>query len=574
MARKAVAVGIAALGGAVGVFSLDVARDDPSYWFAGSSPVAGAVFLAAGWSLLSCGLVFWLRRPGNGFGPLLAIAGLAWFLPEWNNPGIGSSLAFTVGLCLYSACPPLIGHATLAYPRGALVSVANRTAVLVAYVGAVLVLGVLPALFFDPAAQGCADCPSNLVLLSDRSSLASSLTRFGLNLGLAWALALVVLAAAKVVGAPNATRPVFAAGAVYFALVGALFAVSLEHGFVSNGTLERRLWLGQGAALGALALAVAWRWVRNRRARSEVARLVVDLAQSPPPGGLRDALAELVDDPGLLLAYPLGDSGRLVDASGRPVQASAGQVLTRLVREGSEVAVIAHAPRLLDDEQLVEELTAAAGLALGNERLRAEVQARLHDLRDSRARFVETGDAERKRLERDLHDGAQQRLVGLTLSLRLARSQLPRQTNPEAVARLDEAEAELRGAIAELRELAHGIFPAVLADEGFAAAIEALAEDGRVPVMIRSLPDERFAPPVESAAYTVVAETAGGTTSPVVVDVQRVGEVLRVDVASQDLSAVDVVALEDRVGALDGRLEVLRREDGWVTIRAELPCGS
>jgi signal transduction histidine kinase len=573
MARKAVAVGIAALGGAVGVFSLDVARDDPSYWFAGSSPVAGAVFLAAGWSLLSCGLVFWLRRPGNGFGPLLAIAGLAWFLPEWNNPGIGSSLAFTVGLCLYSACPPLIGHATLAYPRGALVSVANRTAVLVAYVGAVLVLGVLPALFFDPAAQGCADCPSNLVLLSDRSSLASSLTRFGLNLGLAWALALVVLAAAKVVGAPNATRPVFAAGAVYFALVGALFAVSLEHGFVSNGTLERRLWLGQGAALGALALAVAWRWVRNRRARSEVARLVVDLAQSPPPGGLRDALAELVDDPGLLLAYPLGDSGQLVDASGRPVQASPGQVLTRLVRVGSQVAVIAHAPRLLDDEQLVEELTAAAGLALGNERLRAEVQARLHELRNSRARIVETGDAERKRLERDLHDGAQQRLVGLSLSLRLARSRLHGE-NTEAAARLDEAEAELREAIAELRELAHGIFPAVLADEGFAAAVEALAEDGRVPLVIRTLPDERFAPPVESAAYTVVAEASRGATSSVVVAARRLDDVLGVDVESHDVHAVDVVALEDRVGALDGRLHVLRREDGWVTIRAELPCAS
>jgi signal transduction histidine kinase len=573
MARKAVAVGIAALGVAVGVFSLDVARDDPSYWFAGTSPVASVLFVAAGWSLLACGLVFWLRRPGNGLGPLLAIAGFAWFPPEWNNPGIGSSVAFTVGLCLYAACPPLIGHATLAYPRGALASAANRAAVLVAYVGAVLVLGVLPALFFDPAAQGCADCPGNLVLLSDRSSLASNVTRFGLYLGLAWALALIVLAAVKVVGAPNATRPVLAAGAVYLALVAALFAVSLEHASISNGTLERPLWLGQGAALAALALAVTWGWVRNRRARSEVARLVVDLAQSPPPGGLRDAIAQMVGDPDLLLAYPLGDSGRLVDASGRPVQPSAGQELTRLTREGSEVAVVAHAPRLLDDEQLVDELTAAAGLALGNERLQAEVQARLHQLRDSRARIVETGDAERKRLERDLHDGAQQRLVGLALSLRLALSRLG-DGNPEAVARLDEAETELREAIAELRELAHGIFPAVLADEGFAAAVEALAEDGHVPLLIRSLPDERFAPPVESAAYTVVAEAARGATRSLVVAAQRVDDVLSVDVESHDLHAVDVVALEDRVGALDGRLDVLRREDGWVTIRAELPCGS
>ena len=193
------------------------------------------------------------------------------------------------------------------------------------------------------------------------------------------------------------------------------------------------------------------------------------------------------------------------------------QEQTRLIQDGQAAAVLSHAPGLLDDDQLVENVATAARLALENERLQAEVQARLVELRESRARIVEAGDAERKRLERDLHDGAQQRLVGLSLSLRLARLQLATGAAPDAVARLDRAESELREAIVELRELAHGIFPAVLADEGLAAAVEALAEDGRVPIRIRSLPEGRFALGVETAAYTVVAEAVRATTSGVAV---------------------------------------------------------
>ena len=265
MGRRAIAVGILALGVAVGAFSLDVARDDPAYWFAGASGVAGAAFLAAGWALIGGGLVFWVRRPGSRFGPLLTAAGFAWFLAEWSNPGIGSSLAFTVGLCLYAACPPLVAHAVLAYPGGRLGSRAERGAVAVAYAGSLLVLGVLPALFRDPhaQAQGCTQCPDNLVLVEDRSSLAEDLTRAGVYLGLAWAIALAMLAALKFARAPSAARPVFAAGALYLGLVAGMFAASLESGFLANGTAEKRLWFGEAAALVALSALVGWSWVRE-----------------------------------------------------------------------------------------------------------------------------------------------------------------------------------------------------------------------------------------------------------------------------------------------------------------------
>jgi signal transduction histidine kinase len=574
MSRSLTALGVVSVGALLGIYSLAVARDEPAFSYAGASAAGTVALVGAGWALIGCGLAFWVRRPGSRFGPLLAAAGFAWFLPEWNNPGVGSPLVFTVGLALYAACPPLVAHAVLAYPGGRLASRIEAGVIAVAYIGGLLVLGVLPALVFDPQAEGCGPCPANLLLVSDQGRLAEDLYRAGVYAGLGWALALSLLAVVNLMRASSARRSVLAAGAVYFMLVAATFAVWLDRGFLSNGTLERRLWLGQAAALVAVVLGIVWSWVRARRARSTVARLVVELAQSPPPGGLRGVLAEIVGDPDLLLAYPLGDPAGPVDADGRLVEFPAGRETTSLVRDGHTVALLVHSPGLLADEQLVEEVTAAARLALENERLQAEVRARLEQLQASRARIVEAGDTERKRLERDLHDGAQQRLVGLSLSLRLLRSRCANDAGGATTARLDEAELELRRATVELRELAHGIFPAVLADEGLAAAVEALAEEGRVPIQISSLPESRFDAPIETAAYTVVAEAARTATDTIVVGAKASTDTLVIEVETHDGDALDVVALEDRVGALDGRLFLQRREDDQVTIRAELPCGS
>jgi signal transduction histidine kinase len=201
------------------------------------------------------------------------------------------------------------------------------------------------------------------------------------------------------------------------------------------------------------------------------------------------------------------------------------------------------------------------------------VHARVEELRRSRARIVEAGDAERKRLERDLHDGAQQQLVALSLSLGLLRTRLAGDGGSASSAPLEEADSELRRAIAELRSVAHGLFPAVLAEEGFAAAVAALSEEARVPIDIRRLPGERCSARAETAAYTVVASVAGTATSSVTVDADRHGGKLLVEVETTD-SDVDVLELEDRVRAADGLLEVTRSADGRLTICAEVPCGS
>jgi signal transduction histidine kinase len=569
----ALILALALIGVAVGALSLSFARSEPAYAFAGDSAARALLELGAGYALIAAGLVSWARRPESRFGALLALAGIGWLLTEWNNPGIGSALAFTIGLALYAVAPPLVAHAALGYPGGRLSSLPERVGVLFAYFGGVLALGLLPALFFDTAATGCAECPENLLLVHGDTGAFEDLNRIGVDLGLVWSLVLIAVLMLRFVRSTSALRrltwPVLAAATAYLGLVAADLAHSLDRGFIGNDPTEADLRVAQGVALLALALGVAWGWLRARQTRGEVARLVVELAGSPAPGGLCDALAETLGDPSLKLAYPLAD-GRLVDATGRTV--ALGGDVTSLVREGREVARLSHRPGLLDDPGLVEEVTTAARLALDNERLRAEAGAQLQDLRASRARVIAAGDAERRRLERDLHDGAQQKLVGLALSLRLAQTGLGPDPDESALANITAAQAELDAAIAELRELAQGIFPAVLADEGLAAAVEALVEGAPMPVEISRLPEARFEPSVETAAYFVVSEAlhrSGG--SQLEIAVGRADGRLVIEIVG-DRAPESLIELEDRVGALDGTIEVMGAPGGAVRLKAEIPC--
>jgi signal transduction histidine kinase len=573
--RGGLALGAAGLGIAAGLFTLWIVSRGPDASFSGSTTPGRVALLAAGWGLLAAGLGSWLLGPPGPSGPLLAAAGVGWLVLGWNNPAAGSAAAFTAGLVLYASCPALVGHAALAYPRGRLASRVERAAVALAYVASLLVLGLLPALFLDPVRQwGCNDCPRNLLLVSARPPAVDALNRVGAWLGAATAVGLALLVGARLVSGRRAWTPVLAAAAAYLALAGALYGAWIHLGVLWNGPRERRLWLAEAAALVALALAVGWSLARAARRRAAVARIAVELAQSPPAGGLRDALAAILGDPDVRLAFPLGRSGRLVDSRGDSVALDPAQEHTTLTADGQPLALLSHAPHLLDDERLVGEVAAAARLALRHERLQAEARARLDELRRSRARIVDAGDAERRRLERDLHDGAQQRLVGLALSLRLLRSRLDAGAAPAVRGQLARAEADLRAAIEALRELAHGIFPAELADGGLGPALGALAEDARVPIRLDGVSADRFPTAVESAAYLVVAETATAADGGLVVHAERAGATLLLEVDARALyGRLDRAELEDRVAAADGRLSVEQR-DGGVRIRAEFPCAS
>ncbi len=563
-----------AIGLAVGAYSLALARSEPGYSFGGGSAYAGAAELIAGYALLTVGLIASTRRRETRLGAILVAASTAWFLVEWNNPGAGSAFVFSVGLVLSVAAAPLVAHAALGYPEGSLRPFPDRLGLGLAYAGSMIALGVLPAAVFDPQAQGCAQCPRNLLLVAADDGVYQGVNRIGVRLGPVWSVLLILLILVRLVRSTPARRrvaaPVALPGGAFLGLVAADFVHSWGRGFLTNDSLDRQLWLGEASALAALAVGVAWAWVRARRTRSALARLVIDIAESPPPGGLRDALAVTLDDPSLQLLYPLSD-GRLVDARGSAVEPT-GET-TPLLQAGREVALLSHRPGLLDDPVLVEEVVAAGRLALENERLQAETRAQLADLRASRSRIVETSDAERRRLEQDLHDGAQQRLVGLSLALRLARSRLGSDADPALLGRLDGAEGELRAALADLRELAHGIFPAVLAEEGLAAAVEALAEDARTAVEITALPEERFDPAVEAAAYYLVSEVLRNCNGQTLVNAVRRDGRLVVEVGT-DGAPEQQLDLQDRIGAVDGMVQVVHEPSGRVTIRAEIPCVS
>jgi signal transduction histidine kinase len=561
---------------ALGATALSVADAEPGGALGGDSLAAEFALIGAGWSLVAVGVAASVRRPASRFGALLAAAGLAWFLAELDNPGVGSSIAFTAGLVGFAACPPLVAHAALAYPDGEVRGGLERLALAVAYVAGAGVMGIGTALGSDPAREGCSQCPRNLVAITSDPQLAAAIQRDGVRLGMAWAAALSVLMVWRLARSSSAARallaPVLVAATCFTALVAVDYAHGLGRGFLSNDRLDNRLWACEAVALVAMALGVVVAWLRVRRARDAMARLVVELDAAPAPGGLRDALARALGDPDLEIAYPVGD-GRHVDHAGHAVDplGAAGRVATPLLRGGRPVAVLVHRPELVDDPALLEEVGTAARLALDHERLQAELRAQLEALRASRARTVQAADAERRRLERDLHDGAQQRLVVLSFALALLRDA----TGPDAAPRATAAEEEVRAALEDLRELGRGIFPAVLIDEGLAAALESLAEDGDAPLVLGAMPGERAPAPVEAAAYFLVAQLARGARGGTLrVTAALEGGRLVVELVATGAIDGDLVGVEDRIGALDGRLTVEREADTRVAVRAEMPCVS
>ena len=334
MARRSAPLALVAIGLVLGSASVAVGRAHPGWWFAGESITASTLELVAGLALIVAGAVSWQRRPASAFGLLLAAAGLAWFAPELNAPAIGSALGFTAGLILAAACPPLVAHAALAYPNGRLRSSAERLALGLGYVASVGLVGILPALLFDPAAEGCAQCPRNLLLVHGDASLGEDLRTLGFQLGPLWVAVLLVLGVLRVAHGSEAERrlvlPVLVPAAAYLAATAWLFQRGADRGFLGIEALDLWLWTAQGAALCLLAGGVSWEWIRRRRTRSALAALVVDLERSSGPGGLGAALARRLGDSRFELLHRAAERrarrrGRASpSAQGRPAADSPG----------------------------------------------------------------------------------------------------------------------------------------------------------------------------------------------------------------------------------------------------------
>lgn len=557
------------------VGTLAVANRDVGVAFSAGHGFGTAALLMAGAACAAAGLGAWQRRSSSSSGLLLAAAGMCWFLTQWDSPAAASSLGFTVGMVGAALPAALVGHAVFLFPAQRLTG-AVRAAVCALYVAAGLLLGLLPTLTYDPVASGCSDCPRNLLLLVHAPHVGQQGMRAGEVIAVAAGALLCVLAVLRLLRMTPALRRVAALPVSFATLFLAAAAGGSAHllmpGASTYDAVERVCWFAQCAALVGLAVSVIAGWSQAGRTRRRVARLVVDISQRPPPGGLRDLLARSLGDDSIAVVYVLSD-GSHVDVTGARVAPLYG-ACTAIVSGGTQLAVLRHRPGLLDDPSTVEEVARAASLVLHNEWLQAELGAQLHRLRDSRRRIVTAADAARRRLERDVHDGAQQQLVTLLLAVRMSRTR----ATGTGWAACAAAEQELLAAVEELRSIAHGIFPAVLADEGLAEAVDAFAEGAGVPVQVVHVPSQRLSEPVEGAAYFAVTEAvqrSAATRASVSVSVLQQPDRLEVDLDLVDgkPSPGWLQSLEDRVGALDGSL-ACSSCDGRLRLHVEIPCES
>ena len=395
------------------------------------------LILCLGASFGVVGVAARARRPENATGLLLygiGIAMLALLLTEANHPAL-----FTFGLTLNALAFAAIAHLLLAYPTGRLTG-SSRAVVAAGYLLAAL--GPAASMLFTTDPVDCANCPRNLLTVTDRPGLADAVdvvTQISAALLLVSVGVLLVRRWRRASSAyRRALRAVYGTGAVVVLLLVCGFAlgpISHDAGVVAI--------TAAAVSFGALPLAFLLGLLRARLAGAAVGRLVTELGPNPRPGQVRQALRDVLHDQSLEIGYRLSGNGGYVDIAGLPFVPEPGAAVTEVVGVDGPVGLLAHDPALLEDPRLLEGVAGSVQLAFENERLHAELRARLVDLRASRARIVEAGDEERRKLERNLHDGAQQRLVSILISLRLVATVVDR--DPEE---REAALRRLRGALA------------------------------------------------------------------------------------------------------------------------------
>jgi signal transduction histidine kinase len=526
------------------------------------------------WSFVGTGLYASRRRPESRFGALMVLLGFAWLLAPLglaDDPWL-----FTLGIVFGGLWGPVLAHMLLSFPSGRLAAHRERAVVIAGYV--LVPLAPVPALLvseFDVVAQCEGPCPENPLLVTHDEQLGEILFAAGSAVVMTLSLLVVGLLILRWRAAGPSERrslaPLFGAGALTLLLVFAYFAsqaqVLLTLAFVAFAAAPFAFLAGLARADVAQA----------RGVRSLLARL----SELPAPADLRAALATTLGDPTLSLAFWVPEQGRYVDEDGAAAPLPPDRAVTEVERDGRRIAAIVHDAALAADAETVRAAGAATALLLENQRLDAELRARMVELRASRARLVKAGDDERRRLERNLHDGAQSRLVALALNLRLGRARLP--DGSEAAALVDASIDELKQSLDELRELARGIHPAVLSERGLEPAVRALAARAPIPVELDGTPGERLPAAVETAAYFVISEALtnvakyahAGHAS---VRMERANGRLLLEVADDGVGGAVATAgsglhgLSDRVAALDGELEITSPPGEGTRLRVQLPC--
>lgn len=564
----AVVVLLAAVGLIMGIALFSMAAST-------GEPQPGLLAALAGWTTLpyvGAGLVAWHRRPASRLGPLMVAAGFGSGINFliWSS----NDLAFTVGLAAQMLPPVLFLHVFLAFPSGRLESAIDRVMVAVAYGFAGLTVPILAL-----GVEG----DRNLVSVVHAPGLAELLLQAQLLLVSASLLAGVVLLIHRRLRRPRPLRASLGYLVDSFAVALLMMAFLLTAGLFEWSPVIGPVRLATFAAVGVAPIVFLAGLFQVHMAKASVSELVVELGVNPNPAELTEAVSRALGDPSATLAFWLPEYGTHADAEGRQIDVSPSPGRSTIVieRDGSPVATLMYDERLADEPEFVASVAAATGMALHNAKLQVELRARLEELRGSRIRILEAEQQERRRLERDLHDGAQQRLVALSLEL----GNLEHSTDDEALRfRLREARSEVAASLNELRDLAQGIHPAVVSDHGLAVALESLATRASIPVEVDGVSVGRLPERVEMAAFFVVSESLTNIAKyaragSAVVSLDRSGPQIVVEISDDGVGGADpergsgLRGLADRVEALGGRFQVTSIEGSGTSVQAVIPCG-
>ena len=397
-----------------------------------TSAVAASIDLVAGVSLLSGGILATALRPTSPMGTLTILASIAWFAPDWAGWQAAAPVIASLALIGAPMLLPFVLHLVAAGTR-AWEHAAVRRLVRAGYAVTVL-LALSRAAVRDPFLDlDCLAppryCGTNVFLIRSSPELAQ-LIDLALVVTLAvLGAALFTLALWRLAGATTLARraewPLLLTGAgVGAAQGGYVLAAYAEHAETAHDQLLGWLYVLLGTSVTLLAGAVLLTVARTRKTAARMARLATDIGAVSGRGGLQSVLRGILEDPTLTVAYRVSDEGPLVDSDGRPVQAAPdtpGRVMTPIVRGDREIAVVVHDAGAADPSALGDTIGPTARLAVDNERLMAQVLTQFAARPRRASRIVQAGDAARQGLERDLHDGAQQRLLALTYELRLGR---------------------------------------------------------------------------------------------------------------------------------------------------------
>jgi signal transduction histidine kinase len=539
-------------------------------------PVSAVADLIVGLLWLTSSLAVLLGRPGNRTGWLLLLAGVLWFAQAARMSSNG--WLFTIGIGLLGSHLAVALHIALALPDGQLRDRSARMLVAATY-GTLLLLALGKLMARSVCDGYLPECPGSQLQVEELTAHRNTLELIRLYvLGILTATGFVMLVQRLRRSDPVTRRtiaPLLVAGVAtvpVFVVAGIIDIPPKTSSTIIAGYLL--------AGLPPLAVVAGLAWARMRR--TEVGPLVLALDQGLGADGLRDALARCLGDPNLVVAFPDG-AGGYVDGDGRPFRPSSdgGRVSTPVARDGRTVALLEHHSALRDDPQLLDSAVAASRLALDNARLTAQVRAQLTELKASRHRLANAVDAGRRRLERDLHDGAQQQLLAVAIDLARAQDAARHGHHSILEKLLTETGERLDEAMTELRRLARGIHPPILTERGLPAAVEALAGRAPLPVELHGT-CARLPPAVEATAYFVVTEALTNAVRHahadyVSVHLDRQDDLLVVEVRDDGRGGATLhdtgglQGLTDRVAAEDGQLTVSSHPGQGTVVRAALP---